>query len=57
MSDRGDLIHVHGGELGLRRERRDGGVVIELPTDVDGGELRLEVERRVRELLRSATSV
>ena len=33
MADGGDLIHVHGGELGLRRERRDDDFVI---VDADG---------------------
>jgi DNA topoisomerase IB len=28
IADRGELIHVHGGERGLRRERRGGGFVI-----------------------------
>ncbi|MCW2952566.1 MAG: topoisomerase [Conexibacter sp.] len=37
----------------LRIEAGDDGVVIELPTDVDGDLLRLEVERRVGDLLRA----
>jgi DNA topoisomerase-1 len=44
-----DLIHVHGGELGLRRERRDGGFAI---VDADGeavtDESTLERVRRLR---------
>src|SRR4051812_22780708 len=28
MADRPNLIHVHGGELGLRRERRGSGFVV-----------------------------
>jgi DNA topoisomerase IB len=49
MADRGDLIHVHGGEPGLRRERRDDGVVI---LDANGeaiaDEPTLERVRRLR---------
>jgi DNA topoisomerase-1 len=40
----------------LRIEAGDDGVVIELPTDVDGDLVRLEVERRVGDLLRSRPS-
>jgi DNA topoisomerase IB len=40
-----------GTAVPLRIEVADGGVVVELPTDVDGDRLRLDVERRVRELL------
>jgi hypothetical protein len=40
-----------GAAVPLRIDVADGGVVVELPTHVDGDRLRLEVERRVRELL------
>ena len=38
----------------LRIQTGDDGVVIELPTDVDGDALRSEVERRVIDLLGGA---
>jgi hypothetical protein len=38
----------------LRVEVGDDGVIIELPTDVDGDALRGDVERRVIDLLDSA---
>jgi hypothetical protein len=37
----------------LRIDARDDGILIELPTEVDGDRLRLEVERRVLTLLTS----
>ncbi len=39
--------------VALRIESADGGTVVEMPTDVDGDAVRLEVERRVYDLLRT----
>jgi DNA topoisomerase IB len=42
---------IPDGAVPVRIEAGDDGVVIELPTQVDGDAIRLEVERRVRDLL------
>jgi DNA topoisomerase IB len=55
--EHGDVIELPAGlpaaAVPLRIEAGDDGVVVELPTDVHGDRVRLEVERRVLDLLRA----
>jgi DNA topoisomerase-1 len=53
LYEQGQVIELPDGlpEAAVPVRIEEDGIVVELPTDVDGDELRMEVERRVRELL------